>query len=63
MSLFLNHVHLNRTPMFIGKLTISAIPIASVLHKGNSSIPLFETHKSIEKIQTKTKGNASNIKQ
>ena len=36
------------------------------LNKGNSSIPLFEIHKSIEKknksgLQTKTEGNASNI--
>ena len=37
-----------------------------MLNKGNSSIPLFEIHKSIEKnksgLQTKTEGNASNIR-
>ena len=36
------------------------------MNKGNSSIPLCETHKSIEKIksglQTKTEGNALNIR-
>ena len=37
------------------------------INKGNSSIPLFEIHKSIEKntksgLQTKIEGNASNIR-
>ena len=39
-----------------------------MLNKGNSSIPLFEIHKSIEKknksgLQTKTEGYASNIRE
>ena len=37
-----------------------------IVNKGNSSIPLFETHKSIEKnksgLQTKIEGNAFNIR-
>ena len=37
-----------------------------MLNKGNSSIQLFKTHKTIEKnksgLNTKTKGNASYIK-
>ena len=41
------------------------IPPVSILNKGNSSIPLFEIHKSIEKKQkselhTKTEGNTTN---
>ena len=36
------------------------------MNKGNSSIPLFEIYKSIEKkksgLQTKTEGNTSNIR-
>ena len=38
------------------------------INKGNSSIPLFKIHKSIEKktkfgLQTKTEGNVSNIRE
>ena len=38
-----------------------------LVNKGNSRIPLFETHKSIERknksgLQTKTEGNALNIR-
>ena len=38
-----------------------------MINKGNRSIPLFETHKSIEEknksgLQTKTEGNALNIR-
>ena len=57
-------------------LKISSISVTSLVHttyysfsiyKGNSSIPLFEIYKLIEKktkfgLQTKTEGNASNIR-
>ena len=50
----------------ISKLIMPQVDVYSFLNKGNSSIPLFKTHKSIEKnksgLQTYTEENALTIR-